>query len=172
MMMQVAQWASIYPHLLHNRHELPAESTSWLSQALQTIRDQYSCYPQPLSAEVQVLLWQAREELGNLFEPDADADIFNAVITQRAKSRVSKQSRKLESFRDAHSVLHPNAAVFKLILHKAVLDNSSILRWIVGSGNVGTLLEWIMWHASQACHICLNLRRSCASRLLSKSAVA
>ena len=93
--MQVAQWASIYPHLLHNRHELPAESTSWLGQALQTIRDQYFYYPQPLSVEVQVLLWQAKEELGNLFEPDADTDIFDAVITQSAKSRVSRHSSKL-----------------------------------------------------------------------------
>ena len=96
--MQVAQWASIYPYLLHERMEdvLPSDSASWLCQALQTIRDRYPYHPHQISVEVQVLLWQAKEELGDLLlqvvfhaviagegEPGWDVDDVAAGITEK-----------------------------------------------------------------------------------------
>lgn len=91
-MLQIAQWASIFPYLIYARigDVLPADQTSWLYQALRNIRDKYPHYPYPVPVEVQALLWQAKAELGHLFEPDADPAIFNAVITEDGKSLVSQ----------------------------------------------------------------------------------
>ncbi|KAK9845041.1 hypothetical protein WJX74_009963 [Apatococcus lobatus] len=95
----IAQWASVYPYLLHAKLEdvSPFDPTSWLSRALQTIRLQYPYFPHPVSVGVQVLLWQAEEELGNLFEPDAAPAILNAVITEEARRVAAHMRQGLEA---------------------------------------------------------------------------
>ena len=90
-MVQVAQWASFFPALCKEALEdaLPADSTSWLYETIQTIRSKYPCYPYQVPTAVQVLLLQAQEQLGTLFEPDADQAAFDAIITDEARTQVS-----------------------------------------------------------------------------------
>lgn len=88
--MQVAQWASFFPALCKEslQDALPADRSSWLYQTIQTIRNKYPYYHYQVPTAVQVLLLQAKEELGGLFEPNADAAAFDAIITEEARSQV------------------------------------------------------------------------------------
>ncbi|KAK9828225.1 hypothetical protein WJX74_004338 [Apatococcus lobatus] len=88
----VAQWASFFPALCKERLEdaLPADPTTWLYETIQTIRSKYPPYRYEVPTAVQVLLLQAREELGTLFELDADQAAFDAIITDEARSQAAR----------------------------------------------------------------------------------
>ncbi|KAK9863926.1 hypothetical protein WJX84_010614 [Apatococcus fuscideae] len=93
----VARWASFVPALRKERVEdgLPSDTSSWLYDAIITFRVtlQYPAWRDPVSLGTQVLLLQAKEELGGLLEPDADTQALEDLITPAARQRVSELRR-------------------------------------------------------------------------------
>ena len=73
---------------------LPSDTSSWLYDAIITFRVtlQYPAWRDPVSLGTQVLLLQAKEELGGLLEPDADTQALEDLITPAARQRASPSS--------------------------------------------------------------------------------
>ncbi|KAK9863797.1 hypothetical protein WJX84_000330 [Apatococcus fuscideae] len=89
----IAQWASFLPSLRKESlmDALPPNPHSWLHQTILTIRSKYQePYRHAVPQAVQVLLLQAKQELGFLFEPDADQKAFDAVITRGARRKAQE----------------------------------------------------------------------------------
>ncbi|KAK9828135.1 hypothetical protein WJX74_000162 [Apatococcus lobatus] len=83
----VAQFCSALPYL-RTDHAVPSEPNCWLTQAINTIR---TVYPRSEALElplmVQVLLLQAQQHLQPLFEPQADMQAFEGLISDAARQR-------------------------------------------------------------------------------------
>ena len=85
---QVAQYCSALPYL-RTDHGVPSEPDCWLTRAINTIR---TVYPRSealdeLPLMVQILLLQAQQHLRPLFEPQADTEAFEALISDAARQR-------------------------------------------------------------------------------------